>query len=162
MTHLFYFLFYLDGCFAWIHICIQLECLVPTQARRGQWIPSNWIYRWLWATICVLVIKPTSSLRPAGVLNCWAISPAQTASFQLEGTSVKKIFFFKKRKFNIRSWAIWILFLNHWCSHGLFIRGIFKYLKSTTVRSKNDMYKKLNCGFGSWLKRPYVESSAPL
>lgn len=33
-------------CFAWMHICTLNACLVLSEARRGQWTPWSWSYRW--------------------------------------------------------------------------------------------------------------------
>ena len=52
--------------------------IVPMETRRGSWIPWNWKYRQLWATMWVLGIKSKSSRRTASALNCWVISPALT------------------------------------------------------------------------------------
>jgi hypothetical protein len=65
-------LFYVLGCFAWMHAC---ACLGPTEARGRYWIPWNWSYRWSWASIWVLGTKSGSSGRAA-------IAPRHRAVFQ--------------------------------------------------------------------------------
>lgn len=46
-----------------LHVCVSCTCLVPVEARRWQWIPWNWRYRYLWAMMWVLRIKPRFSVR---------------------------------------------------------------------------------------------------
>ena len=62
------------------YISVLLEYMsvhqVPTPIRRGQWIPWDWNYRWLWTVLWVTGTKLKSSGRAASALNCWALSPA--------------------------------------------------------------------------------------
>lgn len=50
-------LFYVYGCFAYMHVCTHCLCLVPVETRRGLCIPWNWSYSRLWATMWVLGFK---------------------------------------------------------------------------------------------------------
>ena len=52
-------LLYVYGCFACIYVCVLCVCLLPVKVRKGQWIPWGWIYRWLWAAMWMLGIKPS-------------------------------------------------------------------------------------------------------
>lgn len=55
--------------------------VLPEWFRRGYQIQWDQNYRKLCYTIWVLDIKPRSSGRVAGVLNCWATAPAATISW---------------------------------------------------------------------------------
>jgi hypothetical protein len=60
-TSVFKFLFYYGyGCFARKYVCAPCVSLVPREARREHWIPWNWSYRQLWATMWVLGVEPGS------------------------------------------------------------------------------------------------------
>lgn len=59
-----------------LHVCVPCVCLMLAEARRGNWIPWYWSYRWLWATMCVLGIKPGLSGREVSAPNHWANSLA--------------------------------------------------------------------------------------
>lgn len=59
-----------------MHVYIPHWCLVPTEVRRGHWIPWNWNYRWLQATQVGAGNRATSSARTTSALSHWAIFPA--------------------------------------------------------------------------------------
>jgi hypothetical protein len=61
---------------AWMfctHVCLYTVC-VPG-ACGNQTVPRNWSYRWLWAVIWVLEIRPGTSGRAACAFQGWPISP---------------------------------------------------------------------------------------
>lgn len=62
--------------FAWVYIWVPLVCLVPTEAGRGHGILWTCNYRWLWAAVWALGIKPWPSAKAANVLSYLAISSA--------------------------------------------------------------------------------------
>ena len=48
--------FYVDGCS--VSMCISAVCMPSAgEGQKQRWISWNWSYRWLWATMCVLVTK---------------------------------------------------------------------------------------------------------
>ena len=49
------------GAFVYTFICVPLECLAPSEAKRWHWIPWNGSYRWLLAIMWVLGLEPRSS-----------------------------------------------------------------------------------------------------
>lgn len=49
-------------------VCALHVCMVPTEARRGHWIPWDWRYRQLKSTMWVLRTEPESSAK-AGLLT---------------------------------------------------------------------------------------------
>ena len=64
-------------------------CVIP-EVRRGHQIPWNWNYRWLWATMWVLGIKPGGSGRAASALNHWANFPVLFLTFDAKPYSIAK------------------------------------------------------------------------
>lgn len=48
--------YYVYKCFSYMYVC-QIHASCPLNVRRGQWMPSNWCYRWLWAAMEVLGIN---------------------------------------------------------------------------------------------------------
>ena len=70
-------------CFACMYVYVPLVCSMSTEARSGHQISENWRfsdYRWLWATMRVLEIKPRSSGRP---LTTETTSSPRKCSFQV-------------------------------------------------------------------------------
>jgi hypothetical protein len=60
-----------------MYICLCTMCIQWSwRSEEGAGSPWNWSYRWLWAAMWVLGIKPRTSARVACVLNHWAFSPA--------------------------------------------------------------------------------------
>lgn len=68
--------FYVYKHFAYICACAPCACLVPSEARRGHWIPCYHSYRWLWATasMWVLGVEPESSGGAVSTLKHWTVS----------------------------------------------------------------------------------------
>lgn len=64
----------------WIFCLRVCRCTIcvsgAVEARRGHQIPENWSFRWLWAWVYVVGIKPGTSGRTVSALGHWAISPA--------------------------------------------------------------------------------------
>lgn len=62
LLDLFYFM-----CLRVLLACMSLSyvCLVPSEARRGHWIPWNRSSKWLWAVMWVLRAEPRSCGRTA-------------------------------------------------------------------------------------------------
>lgn len=51
-------------------LCVYTMCVqVPTETRKGCWVPRSWNYRKLWTVLGGL------SARATNALNFWAISP---------------------------------------------------------------------------------------
>jgi hypothetical protein len=63
---------------------VQRMCTVPSEGRRGPWIPWNMSYRWFVATMWVLGIQPGSSGRAGRAVNHRAISAAWEGLFLIE------------------------------------------------------------------------------
>lgn len=57
---------YLILCLWVFSLCTM--CL-PAGIRRGHQIPWDWSFRWLWATVCALRVKPRSSTRIASAFK---------------------------------------------------------------------------------------------
>ena len=75
--HWIYFLsFYVYVCFACMYIYVLCSCLEPSEARKGQQCPCDWIYRRLWADMGgSWKLKPRSSGRAASAPTCRVVSP---------------------------------------------------------------------------------------
>lgn len=75
--------------YVWMNVlfaCLSAH-LVPSEFRRGHWIPSDWSFRWLYAAVWVLRNQPRSCVRAASVplshlSGARAISPEPESSFQ--------------------------------------------------------------------------------
>lgn len=67
---------YVDGCFAFMFVCLLLVCLVPTDTRRRHQIPWDMSYRQQWDTMWDLRTEFRSSRWSASAHNQWAISLA--------------------------------------------------------------------------------------
>lgn len=70
--------------------------MFPTCMRGtyGGWIPWDWDYRWLWATIWTMGTESWSSLGAVSALNCWASSSASQIPLSHEEITVKiRIYF---------------------------------------------------------------------
>lgn len=86
----------------WIYFCFYILCMnvLPTcvyvyhmyawslvKVRRRLWIPWNWSYGWLWATVWVLgnglppPTHPQISTRVLVLINCWAVCPVLIGFF---------------------------------------------------------------------------------
>lgn len=50
----------MNDCFVSIYACVLHACLVLLDSGGGCWIPWNWNYRWLWATMLGPGTKPRS------------------------------------------------------------------------------------------------------
>lgn len=67
--------FYMHKCFTCMYVYVLHVCLVPTEIRKGHWMPWDRSYRWLWAiTINVPRIEPGSPGGTVTALDYWAIS----------------------------------------------------------------------------------------
>lgn len=71
----------MSGSFACMHVCIPH---VPTEARKGHWVPWNLKSRQLWASKWILGIAFRSSGRTANTLNHSPISAATNPLFLLK------------------------------------------------------------------------------
>lgn len=40
-TIIFYFIFYVQRCFAYMYVRVSLACMVPQESRKGSHIPGN-------------------------------------------------------------------------------------------------------------------------
>jgi hypothetical protein len=74
-------------CFAYMNGCAT-RVPMPKEATRGHWIPWDWSYRQLSATVWVLIIEPWSSGRAVRTLNHWAISQLLSTLFNRQGLSL--------------------------------------------------------------------------
>lgn len=74
---LFYFM---DKYFIFMSISILCVILVCEETRRRCWIPRNWSYRRLWATMRMLGIKPRSSARDSKCF--WQLSHLSSPLFK--------------------------------------------------------------------------------
>jgi hypothetical protein len=106
-------------CFACMYVYVPLVCSMSTEARSGHQISENWRfsdYRWLWATMRVLEIKPRSSGRP---LTTETSSSPRKCSFQVNLGSLvlhsALVFALSHQysqlrfhaSFGLRAWAQW-------------------------------------------------------
>ena len=53
---------------------VQHMHVIPTEVKKGHWIPWVWHYRLLWTALWVPGIKPGSSGRVFSDFKCWVIS----------------------------------------------------------------------------------------
>jgi hypothetical protein len=72
-------------------MCSGVLTACTAHCTTGMWCPQrpaegirslcNWQYRWTWATMGMLGIKPRTFRRAAGALKPWVISPASPSRF---------------------------------------------------------------------------------
>lgn len=67
--------YFFKKCFACLYTYKPYEYMVLTEIRRGHWMPWNYTYGWLWATIWMLGIEPRSFARTRSALNYWDTFP---------------------------------------------------------------------------------------
>lgn len=58
-----------------VYVYVPHKCLVPTEARRGHWLPWNWSYRLLWISLWVSGTEPRSSPKAANAALSHSSSP---------------------------------------------------------------------------------------
>lgn len=68
------FLLYVCDYFTCTYVWVLHACLASMGSSRGCQIPQTGI-PWFWVTVRVQGIKPKSSVRVAGALHCWVLSP---------------------------------------------------------------------------------------
>lgn len=66
--------FWVCECCVCVYVCTPLVCLESVEPRRGQQIPWNWSYRWLWVAMRMLRIKPRFSGKTSSALNHYIIA----------------------------------------------------------------------------------------
>ena len=64
-----FILFYVNECFACMHVCVPCVSSVPSDVRREPWVPWNYSYVWWRAAMWVLGTEPGSPARAKIALN---------------------------------------------------------------------------------------------
>lgn len=96
---------------------LAYACLTSTEDRIEHWIPCNWSYRQLWATVWLLGTEPRSSSRAANALNRWTVS-SPVFKILIDEEQSKELFHAMKLTYIGNSVSVSLIFI-YICFHSI-------------------------------------------